>query len=64
MADQLAAEDYIAIAPHILTGKGPAGGGTESVDRDDAGHGFLRALEGREGANMRASEPGPRRLGF
>ena len=36
VADQLAAEGYIAIAPDMLTGKGPAGGGTESVDRDGA----------------------------
>ena len=36
VADQLAAEGYIAIAPDILTGKGPDGGGTESVDRDGA----------------------------
>ena len=36
VADQLAAEGYIAIAPDILTGKGPGGGGTESVDRDGA----------------------------
>ncbi len=36
VADQLAAEGYIAIAPDILTGKGSDGGGTESVDRDGA----------------------------
>ncbi len=36
VADQLAAEGYIAIAPDMLTGKGPGGGGTESVDRDGA----------------------------
>ena len=36
VADQLAADGYIAIAPDLLTGKGPNGGGTESyATRDD-----------------------------
>ncbi len=36
VADQLAADGYIAIAPDLLTGKGPNGGGTESyASRDD-----------------------------
>jgi carboxymethylenebutenolidase len=36
VADQLAREGFIAIAPDLLTGKGPNGGGTESVpSRDD-----------------------------
>ena len=36
MADQLAREGFIAIAPDLITGKGPNGGGTESVSsRDD-----------------------------
>jgi carboxymethylenebutenolidase len=36
VADQLAAEGFIAIAPDLLSGKGPGGGGTESVsNRDD-----------------------------
>ena len=30
VADQLAADGFIAIAPDLLTGKGPGGGGTES----------------------------------
>ncbi len=47
VADQLAAEGYIAIAPDILTGKGPAGGGTESVDRDGA-VALVRALDRSE----------------
>jgi len=38
VADQLAREGFIAIAPDLITGKGPNGGGTESVSsRDDAG---------------------------
>jgi len=36
VADQLAAEGFIAIAPDLITGKGPNGGGTESVDRQGA----------------------------
>ncbi len=36
VADQLAAEGFIAIAPDLLSGKGPDGGGSESVDRDGA----------------------------
>jgi carboxymethylenebutenolidase len=36
VTDQLAAEGFIAIAPDLLTGKGPGGGGTASVDRQGA----------------------------
>src|SRR5437773_4244775 len=36
VADQLAAEGFIAVAPDLLSGKGPAGGGTEAYpSRDD-----------------------------
>ena len=36
VADQLAADGYIAVAPDLLTGKGPGGGGTEAyASRDD-----------------------------
>lgn len=36
VADQLAAEGFIAVAPDLLSGKGPGGGGTESAaSRDD-----------------------------
>lgn len=36
VADQLAAEGFVAIAPDLLSGKGPAGGGTRSMDTDTA----------------------------
>ncbi len=36
VADQLAAAGFIAIAPDLLSGKGPGGGGTDSVDRQGA----------------------------
>jgi carboxymethylenebutenolidase len=36
VADQLAADGFIAIVPDLLSGKGPGGGGTKSVsNRDD-----------------------------
>lgn len=36
VADQLAADGFIAVAPDLLTGKGPNGGGTEAfASRDD-----------------------------
>jgi carboxymethylenebutenolidase len=35
VADQLAAEGFIAIAPDFVTGKGPNGGGTESFKTPD-----------------------------
>jgi carboxymethylenebutenolidase len=36
VTDQLAAAGFIAIAPDLLSGKGPGGGGTDSVDRQGA----------------------------
>jgi len=42
VADQLAAEGFIAVAPDFLSGKGPDGKGTSSVDADGA-----RALIGK-----------------
>jgi carboxymethylenebutenolidase len=36
VADQLAAEGFIAVAPDLISGRGPNGGGTDSVStRDD-----------------------------
>lgn len=36
IGDQLAAEGFIAVVPDLISGKGPNGGGTESVDRQGA----------------------------
>jgi carboxymethylenebutenolidase len=36
VADQLAAEGFVAVAPDLLSGKGPNGGGTESMDQQGA----------------------------
>ena len=45
LADQLAAEGFIAVAPDLLSGKGPAGGGTDAfATRDDA----VKAVSGLE----------------
>jgi len=37
VADQLAKEGFIAVAPDLLSGKGPGGGGTESMDSTAVG---------------------------
>lgn len=47
VADQLAADGFLAVAPDLLSGKGPGGGGTESVDRDGA-VGLVRGLDAAE----------------
>jgi carboxymethylenebutenolidase len=36
VADRLAAEGFIAVAPDLLSGMGPGGGGTDSFQGDDA----------------------------
>jgi len=48
VADQLAKEGFIAVAPDLVSGKGPNGGGTESAaSRDDAVK-LVRALTPEE----------------
>jgi len=36
VADQLSADGFIAVAPDLLSGQGPGGGGTESMDQQQA----------------------------
>jgi carboxymethylenebutenolidase len=48
VADQLAADGFIAIAPDMLSGKGPNGGGTESFGGRDAVVGAVRGLDVQE----------------
>jgi carboxymethylenebutenolidase len=47
VADQLAGEGFLAIAPDLVSGKGPGGGGSESVDRQGA-VALIRALDPEE----------------
>jgi carboxymethylenebutenolidase len=48
VADQLAAEGFIAVAPDLLSGKGPAGGGTDSVSSRDDVVKLIRSLTPEE----------------
>ncbi|MBZ5552053.1 MAG: dienelactone hydrolase family protein [Acidobacteriia bacterium] len=48
VADQLAAEGYIAVAPDLLSGKGPGGGGTDSVSSRDDVVKLIRSLTPEE----------------
>lgn len=48
VADQLAADGFVALAPDMLSGKGPGGGGTASVDRDGA----VRLVRGLDRAEV------------
>src|SRR3954465_4858989 len=48
VADQLAADGFIAIAPDLISGMGPNGGGTDSIaNRDEVGKGFRTRKNGR-----------------
>ena len=48
VADQLAKDGFIAVAPDLLSGKGPGGGGTESTSSRDEVVGLVRALKPEE----------------
>jgi carboxymethylenebutenolidase len=51
VADHLAADGFIAVAPDFLSGKGPGGGGTEKfASRDDA----VKAVRGLEATEVTA----------
>lgn len=47
VADQLAAEGFVAVAPDLLSGKGPGGGGTDSFEGDSA-RAAIQGLSGPE----------------
>ncbi len=48
LADQLAGDGFIAVAPDMLSGRGPKGGGTESVASRDDVVGLVRGLTTEE----------------
>lgn len=48
VADQLAAEGFIAVAPDLLSGKGPGGGNTDSVTSRDEAMKLVRGLGAEE----------------
>jgi carboxymethylenebutenolidase len=48
VADQLAADGYIAVAPDLISGMGPGGGGTESVTSRDDVTKLIRGLSADE----------------
>jgi carboxymethylenebutenolidase len=48
VADQLAREGFVAVAPDLLSGHGPGGGGTESVPSRDEVVKLVRALTTEE----------------
>jgi carboxymethylenebutenolidase len=44
LADQVAREGYVAVAPDLISGLGPGGGGTDSTKSRDEVVGLVRAL--------------------
>jgi carboxymethylenebutenolidase len=61
VADQLAADGFVAVAPDLLSGKGPNGGGTEAfASRDDV----TRAVSGLDRGEVAARLDAVRRHGL
>ena len=48
VADRLAADGFIAVAPDLISGRGPGGGGTESVPSRDDVVALIRGLKPEE----------------
>ncbi len=48
VADRLAADGFIAVAPDLISGRGPSGGGTESVASRDDVVALIRGLKPEE----------------
>jgi carboxymethylenebutenolidase len=48
VADRLAADGFIAVAPDLISGRGPGGGGTESTTNRDEVVGLIRSLKPEE----------------
>jgi len=55
VADELAARGFIAIAPDLLSGKGPGGGGTASFDRQGIGPAIRDLDRGEINRRLRAA---------
>lgn len=55
VADQLAAEGYVAIAPDMLSGKGPSGGGTSSFEQQAIGPAIRDLDRGEINRRLRAA---------
>ena len=51
VAEQLAEDGYIAVAPDFLTGMGPGGGGTAEIGGDDAARKVIAGLTPAEAQN-------------